>query len=84
MLKFEQLRIALDSGRRVTASVDVVNQSPETWRAAEGYAFGYQIFDPETGTLVVDGTRCAPKADIAPGAKGHFEVALALPHEPGR
>jgi len=84
MLKFDQLRVSLDSGRRVIASVDVINRTQETWRASEGYAFGYQIFDPETGMLVVDGTRYAPPSDIAPGGQAHFEVALALPHEPGR
>ena len=84
MVKFENVRIALDSGRRVTATFDLSNQSAETWRAADGYALGYQIFDPETDTLVIDGTRHAPDHDLAPGDRAHFEVALALPHEPGR
>ena len=84
MLKFENLSVVLDSGRRVTAVFDLVNQSPETWVVADGYALGYQIFDPETGTLVIDGTRQSPASDIAPGERAHFEVILALPHEPGR
>ena len=84
MLKFENLSVVLDSGRRVTAIFDLVNQSKETWVAADGYALGYQIFDPETGTLVIDGTRQAPTSDVAPGGRAHFEVILALPHEPGR
>ena len=48
MVKFENLQVALDSGRRVTAIFDLSNQSSETWRVADGYALGYQIFDPET------------------------------------
>ncbi|HEY3841588.1 MAG TPA: ABC transporter permease [Bryobacteraceae bacterium] len=84
MVKFENLRVALDSGRRVTASFDLSNQSAETWRVADGFALGYQIFDPETDTLVIDGTRLAPAHDVAPGGQAHFEVVLALPHEPGR
>lgn len=84
MVKFENVKIVLDSGRRVTASFDLSNQSAETWRAADGYALGYQIFDPETGTLVIDGTRQAPAHDLAPGDSAHFDVVLALPHEPGR
>ena len=84
MVKFENVHVVLDSGRRVTATLDLANQSTETWRAADGYALGYQIFDPETGTLVIDGTRQAPAQDIAPGASAHFRVVLALPHEPGR
>lgn len=84
MLRFENLQLTLDSGRRVTATFDLLNQSAETWRAADGYALGYQIFDPETDTLVIDGTRHPPAHDMAPGERAHFEVALALPHEPGR
>lgn len=84
MVKFENISVVLDSGRRVTATFDLVNQSKETWAAADGFALGYQIFDPETGTLAIDGTRQAPPRDLAPGARAHFEVVLALPHEPGR
>ena len=83
MVKFENLRVVLDSGRRVTAAFDVVNQSANTWRASDGFALGYQIFDPDTGTLVIDGTRQPPPGDIAPAGRAHFEVVLALPHEPG-
>jgi lipopolysaccharide transport system permease protein len=84
MVKFENVQVVLDTGRRVTAAFDLLNQSTETWRAADGYALGYQIFDPETGTLVIDGTRQSPARDMAPGDRAHFEVVLALPHEPGR
>jgi lipopolysaccharide transport system permease protein len=84
VVKFENIRVALDSGRRVTAGFDVKNESHETWRAADGFALGYQIFDPETDTLVIDGTRHAADHDLAPGERAHFELALALPHEPGR
>jgi len=84
MVKFDNVHVVLDSGRRVTANFDLSNRSSDTWRGAEGYALGYQIFDPETGTLVIDGTRQAPAHDLAPGESAHFEVVLALPHEPGR
>ena len=60
------------------------NVSSEAWRPAEGFAVGYHIFDPETGTLVVDGPRTAPPADIAPGEAQRFELQLDLPPEPGR
>jgi lipopolysaccharide transport system permease protein len=84
MVKFSNVAVALDSGRRVTANFDLKNESTQTWTAADGYALGYQIFDPETDTLVIDGTRQPPDHDIAPGDQAHFEVVLALPHEPGR
>ena len=84
MVRFDNIRVRLDSGRRVTAGFDLKNESQETWRVADGYALGYQIFDPETDTLVIDGTRQPPDRDLAPGEQTHFELALALPHEPGR
>jgi len=84
MVTFENVEVVLDSGRRVTATFDLRNTSSETWRGDAGYALGYQIFDPESGTLVIDGTRQAPAHDVAPGDSEHFKVVLALPHEPGR
>jgi lipopolysaccharide transport system permease protein len=59
------------------------NVSPVAWRPVEGFAAGYQIFDPETGTLVVDGPRTAPQTDIQPGEVQPFQVQLELPAEPG-
>ena len=68
----------------ISASFEFRNVSPVAWRRAEGFAVGYQIFDPETGTLVVDGPRTAPPADIQPGEMQRFHVQLELPPEPGR
>jgi lipopolysaccharide transport system permease protein len=45
---------------------------------------GYHIFDPATGTLVVDGPRTVPDADIAPGEARRFELRFDLPPEAGR
>lgn len=71
-------------GRSLTASFEMRNVSPVAWRPAEGFAAGYQVFDPETGTLVVDGPRTAPLTDIQPGEAQRFQVQLELPPEPGR
>src|SRR5437763_1576534 len=38
MVKFENVHVALDAGRRVTAMVDLKNESDETWAAADAYA----------------------------------------------
>jgi lipopolysaccharide transport system permease protein len=46
---------------------------------ANGYSIGYHIFDPETGTLVVDGARTPVDRDAA-----HLDMSFALPSEPGR
>ena len=51
-------RIRLDQqGLVVRARFRAVNTSSETWKPEDGYAVGYQILDPDTGTLVVDGPR---------------------------
>jgi len=42
------------------AEFAIRNDSSETWSVSEGFAIGYQLFDAETGTLIVDG---APNSD---------------------
>jgi lipopolysaccharide transport system permease protein len=76
-------QVRADGGRSITARFEVQNLSPGAWRAAEGFAVGYHIFDPATGTLVVDGPRTELQADIAPGEMRQFELHLDLPSEPG-
>jgi lipopolysaccharide transport system permease protein len=60
------------------------NQSGETWRASEGFAIGYQLFDAETGTLVVDGARMPPEHDVKPGDAAPVILDFELPPEDGR
>jgi lipopolysaccharide transport system permease protein len=60
------------------------NQSGETWRASEGFAIGYQLFDAETGTLVVDGARTPPEHDVKPGDAAPVILDFDLPLEDGR
>jgi lipopolysaccharide transport system permease protein len=68
----------------MTVSFEMRNLTSEAWRPSQGFAVGYHIFDPETDTLVLDGPRTAPDADIAPGEAQRFEVHFDLPPEPGR
>lgn len=74
----------LPDGHRLHAAFQAENLSPETWRGSEGFAFGYHIFDPETGTLVVDGPRAPLARDVAPGEPSSVDFTLDLPREPGR
>jgi hypothetical protein len=46
---------------------DIKNESGETWRAADGFAIGYQVFDADTATLIVDGPRVHTDRDVKPG-----------------
>jgi lipopolysaccharide transport system permease protein len=72
------------SGPTLPVRTRLRNFSQETWTAAAGYALGYQIFDPDSDTLVVDGARVPIKAPLAPGALAEFELEIPLPPEPGR
>ncbi len=82
--RVENAEVRANDGRSLTASFAMRNVSASPWRGAEGFAAGYQIFDPATGTLVVDGPRQAPESDIAPGERRGFQIRLELPREPGR
>ena len=69
---------------RVEVRFNLRNTSGDSWRPAEGFATGFHIFDAETGTLIVDGERQAPSADVAPGASAPVDLRFALPPESGR
>ena len=58
-----------------------LNGTSDAWRAADGWAVGYHLFDEPTGTLVVDGARTP--IDLAPGESGDVPMEIALPPEPG-
>jgi lipopolysaccharide transport system permease protein len=78
-------RVKLDpSTRAAHVEFEIRNDSSETWKAAEGFAIGYHLFDPETGTLIVDGPRVHPARDIAPGERARFHFDVDLLPEDGR
>ena len=48
------------------AEFELRNDSAETWRADDGFAIGYHLFDADTGTLIVDGARVRLAATSSP------------------
>jgi lipopolysaccharide transport system permease protein len=83
--QYEDPRVGLDAeGRLVRASFRIRNRSAESWRAADGHAVGWQIFDAATGTLIVDGPRHMPAAAIAPGESAPLSLEAGLPAEDGQ
>ena len=82
--RVDRAEVRTSGGRSITASFEIRNLSSESWRPLEGFAVGCHIFDPETDTLVTDGPRTSPEADIAPGEARRFELHFELPPEPGR
>jgi lipopolysaccharide transport system permease protein len=77
-------QVRADGGCSITARFEMQNVSRDVWRAAEGFAVGYHIFDPATDTLVVDGPRTVFQAGIAPEEMCRLELRVDLPPEPGR
>jgi hypothetical protein len=78
-------RVEVDAATgRASAEFEIRNGTAETWRAAEGFAIGYQLFDAATGTLIVDGARVALDCDLPPGETARVRVAFTLPGEDGR
>jgi lipopolysaccharide transport system permease protein len=78
-------QVKLDAAARtVRAEFDLRNDTPEPWRSTEGFGIGHQVFDAESGTLLVDGARQHPARDIAPGESQHVTLDCELPAEDGR
>lgn len=76
-------KVTLDGNGNARAEFDIRNNSQETWKADEGFALGYHLFDAETGTLIVDGARVHPGRDLKPGETAHVAIHFAVPSEPG-
>jgi lipopolysaccharide transport system permease protein len=72
------------SATAIRAALRVENFSGETWRPEDGYAVSYQVFDPETDTLVLEGVRTPLARALAPGESLDAEIQVELPPEPGR
>ena len=68
----------------VPVRLRVENTTAEIWKPEDGYAASYQVFDPETGTLVREGVRTPLPQELAPGESLEVEVAVEFPPEPGR
>lgn len=72
----------VDGAFEVSARVE--NVSGEAWRESDGFAFGIHIFDRDTETLIVDGSRMPVHGEILPGETVPAAVRFAMPKEPGR
>jgi hypothetical protein len=66
------------------ATFSLRNESSETWRAADGFALGYHLFDADTGTLIIDGPRLHLERDVAPGETASVRLDFEIPAENGR
>jgi lipopolysaccharide transport system permease protein len=78
--EYRNPKVTLD-GRTARAGFEIRNASAETWRAAEGFAIGYHLFDADTGTLIVDGPRVP--LDLQPGEAAALSISFDVPLEDG-
>ena len=77
--------VDLDASRlTVRVRLETTNSTSETWTAEAGYAVGYQIHDPESGVLVMEGRRRPLERALAPGESLETELEVELPAQPGR
>ena len=60
------------------------NDGAEVWSSSDGYAAGYQVFDAETGVLIVDGERTEFQDPVAPGNSANLRTRVELGETPGR
>jgi len=81
---YEGASVRLTSELDVETRFNLRNLSADVWRAGEGFAAGFHIYDSDTGVLVVDGDRQPPPADVAPGEAMPVNLRFALPPESGR
>ncbi|MEK7407413.1 MAG: ABC transporter permease [Acidobacteriota bacterium] len=82
---YRDLAVRADPERlAIQVSVSIGNFTAATWRAEEGFAFGFQVFDPESDTLIADGPHCPVPRDLAPGDAEGLDLEIELPAEPGR
>ena len=70
--------------RTVHVELLVRNESDEPWRAAEGFAISYHLYDVETGTLIADGPREHLTSDLKPGEAMPVILDIVVPPEDGR
>jgi lipopolysaccharide transport system permease protein len=81
---YQDAKRRLQGERGVEIEFAARNVSSETWSAAEGFGFGYHVFDAETGMLIMDGARMRLDKDIAPGQSARVRLRFELPAEDGR
>ena len=80
---WSDLQAEVDGGTlRVKARV--ANRSKQDWTAAAGDALGWQVYDRDQETLLVEGPRALFPAPLAPRDEADLEWTVPLPPEDGR
>jgi lipopolysaccharide transport system permease protein len=81
---YEQPSFDLDSDHRiVTVRFRLINRSHQAWCGSDGFAIGWQIYDPEAATFIREGEWIPLVEDLAPAQIREVQVAIQLPPERG-
>jgi lipopolysaccharide transport system permease protein len=81
---YEQIAFDVDAGTRtIGARFRLVNRSHEDWRVSDGFALGWQIYDPETGTFIQEGEWTRLIEDVASAQMADVQLSIQLPPERG-
>lgn len=81
---FERPAFEVDpASRTVTARFVLVNRSDRPWRSGDGFAIGWQIYDPESATFIREGEWTKVSEDLAPAETREMAVTIDLPPERG-
>jgi lipopolysaccharide transport system permease protein len=78
--EFSNPKVELADGV-VRVHCEIVNGTKDNWSKEEGWAAGYQLFEEDTGTLIVDGDR--QSLQLSPAGRAGLNFDIALPPEPG-
>ena len=71
-------------GASLAVSLELRNEDTEAWRAADGHAVSYQVFDATSDNLVDEGPRASYRQDIGPRQTAKLDLNVDLPKETGR
>jgi lipopolysaccharide transport system permease protein len=89
--RFSEAQVRAVGPSRLLLECTLENTSNVAWaeqavgeRVAGPIRFGYQVFNAQTGQLVLDGTRSSLNGDFRPGARFPVRADIQLPAEPGR
>jgi lipopolysaccharide transport system permease protein len=81
---YDQPSFDVNSDQRIlTVRFRLINRSHEEWRGSDGFAIGWQIYDPEAATFIREGEWIPLREDLAPAQTGEVQVAVQLPPERG-
>ena len=68
---------------RFTVRFRLMNRSHEDWRIGDGFAIGWQIYDPETGTFIQEGEWTQLEEDLLSAQIADVALTIQLPPERG-